>query len=80
MTLTVRIRGERQVIRADNAYDLVGQLNGSSRNAKTNQRDWMKGAAARAKTVSGFPVRSDTAGHFVEDLLACGLLAEVHDD
>lgn len=80
MTLTVHIRGERQTLTADNAYDLVGKLSRSSLDSQSDQREWMKQAANRAKSVTGLDVRSDTAGHFVEDLLASGLIRDINED
>lgn len=77
MTLTIRVRGERQTLTAANAYDLVGKLNRSSRDGQSDQREWMKQAADRAHSVTGLDVRSDTAAHFVEDLLNCGLISDV---
>lgn len=80
MTLTIRIRGERQVVEAANPYDLVGQLNRTSFDPQSDQREWMKQAAERARSLTGIQVRSDTASHFLEDLLLCGMISDVIED
>lgn len=79
MTLTIRVRGERQTLTAENAFDLVGKLNRSSRDSQSDQREWMKQAADRAHSITGLDVRSDTAGHFLADLLSCGLISDIED-
>lgn len=77
MTLTVRIRGERQTVVADNPYDLVGKMNRASFAAQPDQRQWMKQAAERAHSITGRTVRYDTAAHFIHDLFEVGMLSDV---
>lgn len=80
MTFTVRIRGERQTITADNDYDLVGQLSRSSRDVQSDQLEWMKQAAERAQALTGMRVRCDTSHHFIEDLTEIGMISVVEPD
>lgn len=80
MTITVRIRGERQTLTADNALDLVRKLARSSLEPQYDQREWMKRAAERAHSMTDHLVRSDTASHFIEDLLNSGLITDVNED
>ena len=78
--ITVRIRGERQTVHGDSVYDLVGELNRTSRDSQSDQREWMKLAAERAQSLTGMVVRSDTAAHFIEDLTETGMISVVEPD
>jgi predicted alpha-1,6-mannanase (GH76 family) len=80
MTLTVRIRGERQVVSGSSPHDLVGQMNRASFDARSDQREWMKLAAERAHSLTGCTIRSDTSKHFLEDLLSSGMIEETETD
>lgn len=75
MTLTIRIRGDRQTIQATTAYELVGKMNEFSLADQRDQRAWMKEAARRAETITGMTIRSDSAAHFIDDLISADLVA-----
>lgn len=63
-----------EVIEATSPAELVRQLARGSWDPAESDAEWMEQAAARAELQSGQPVRSDSAEHFVEDLLAAGLV------
>lgn len=69
------INGE--IFEATGSKDLVGQMRQSSFTVESSLEAFMVAAAARAAEQSGSEVRSDTADHFVADLIKIGLIKEV---
>jgi hypothetical protein len=59
---------------ADDAEELVEQLHQDSFAPASSDQEWMKQTAERTVTQTGQPIRSDTAQHFVDDLLEQGLM------
>lgn len=62
------------VVEASSPVELVRQLARGSWAPAGSDAEWMEQAAARAELQTGHPVRHDSAEHFLEDLLAAGLV------
>ena len=56
------------------AEEVVRELHKGSRAQAKDDETWMAEASQRVMTQSGHVVRTDTAEHFVDDLLAADLL------
>lgn len=64
-------------VRALSPHELVGWLRRKSdAGPATSRREWMKETAERAEQSKGTAVRTDTAEHFVADLIRVGLISE----
>lgn len=59
------------------AADLVAAMRAASFSGAADDTTWMAESAARVKFTSGRDVRSDSADHFVADLIAAGLVEEI---
>ncbi len=69
-----QINSSGQVLEAEDAEDLVGQLHELSYAPLEDDVAWMKQAAEGATEQTGKPIRYDTAENFVEDMLNTGLI------
>jgi hypothetical protein len=68
--------GIELMARADDPVNVVNELRACSRRPGRSRAEFMQLAAGRASLATGKPVRSDSAEHFVADLLAAGLLLD----
>lgn len=68
--------GLELIARSDDPINVVNELRATSRRPGRSRAEFMQLAAGRAKLQTGKPIRSDSAEHFVADLLAAGLLID----
>ncbi len=67
-----------ETVRGEDAAAVVGQMLNVSRTPAPDLGQFMREAAARAALQTGATFRSDTAEHFLDDLVAAGLVSELY--
>jgi hypothetical protein len=72
-----KYRINKEIFEAVGPTDLVGQMRQSSFTIEASPAAFMVATAARVAEQFGTEVRSDTADHFVADLIKVGVVEEV---
>lgn len=71
------VNHDRHKVEADSPEELVAHLHAESLAQAPTDQSWMEQTAKRVKTQTGEPIRFDTAGNFIEDLIREGLVKQV---